>query len=165
MTIKFYFLALIFILISSCSILNKEEEFLLTPKGVKIKLRLAVEETEQRQGLSGLSPVQFSKDEGMLFVYHQMAPRRFWMPDTYFDLDIIFLSPDLTILHIEKNVPHHPGRQEPPPIPITATYIASHILEIRSDSPLALEMKIGEKLIWQGSRPLLEIKPKIHQQK
>ncbi len=153
------------LLLFSCSFFKQETFHLETAWGKKIPLRLAIEEEVQRKGLSGIPDSQFSTEEGMLFVYNEMAPRRFWMPDTYFDLDIIFLSEDLTIIQIERDVPHHPGKEEPPPIATTKTVMAYHILEMRSNSKVSKELKIGDKFIWRGPSPLPEIALRTHQQK
>lgn len=80
-----------------------------------MNVRLAITRLEHSKGLSGIKPSDFSVNDSMLFVNDRMGERRFWMPDTYFNLDIIFLDSDLKIVGIEKNVPMHPGMGEPPP--------------------------------------------------
>ena len=118
----------------------------LTPYGDKIKLRLAITPETQTRGLSVLRDHEFQDNEGMLFVYDKSGPRRFWMPDTYFNLDIYFLDSNYKILAVEKNVPHHPGRQEPPAIYQTKTYEAQHVLELKSSSKISKKLKKGNQL-------------------
>lgn len=118
--------------------------FLVPNSNDKIKLRLALTPEAQTKGLSGMKPQDFSEDEGMLFVYDKSGPRRFWMPDTYFNLDIYFLDANYKILAAEKNVPFHPGRQEPPLIYQTKTYNAQYVLEMKSSSPISKILKVGE---------------------
>lgn len=118
----------------------------ITPSGEKIKLRLATTPEAQSRGLSGIKSHEFADNEGMLFMYNQSAPRRFWMPDTYFNLDIYFLDANFKILAVEKNVPHHPGRQEPPLIYQTKTYVSQHVLEMKSSSKISKKLKAGDKL-------------------
>lgn len=130
------------------------------PKGEVIDLRLAISSEEHQRGLSGLKPSQFGFNEGMLFISEQMSPKKFWMPDTYFALDIIFLDQNLTIVGIEKNVPFHPGFQEPPEIYRTKIYQAQHVLECKSGSPFTSLLKVGDKLKFIGSKNLLETKLK-----
>ena len=93
--------------------------------------------------VSGLRTLEIN--QGMLFVYKEEGPRRFWMPDTYFNLDIIFLDKNLVIVAIEKNVPHHPGRKVPPPIYSTKTYRAKYVLEIKANSPVSHDMNSRQK--------------------
>ena len=56
---------------------------------------------------------------------------------------------------MEKNVPHHPGNQTPPPIYTTPIYDAQYVLEIRADSPLGKHIRIGSQFLWD-SKPSLE---------
>lgn len=117
----------------------------ITPYGDKIKLRMALTPEAQSKGLSGVKPQEFGEDEGMLFVYEKSGPRRFWMPDTYFNLDIYFLDAQYIVVAVEKNVPFHPGRQEPPLIYQTKTYEAQHVLEMKSSSKISKKIKKGDR--------------------
>lgn len=136
----------------------KKADFKLSNgKKEKVSLRLALTRQEHQQGLSGIKDTDFKKDEAMLFVNEGMGPRRFWMPDTYFNLDIIFLDKDLKVVGIEANVPFHPGPQEPPVIYRTKTYDAQFVLETKAGSPFSKGLKVGDKLNWEGSSTLSEI--------
>lgn len=128
----------------------------------EIKLRFALTKVEHTKGLSGLKPNQFSMKEGMLFVNKEMGPRKFWMPDTYFNLDIIFLDQDLKIVGIEKDVLAHPGMNTPPEIVTTQIYNAQFILEVKSKNPFSKNLKTGDQLIFKGNTNLSEIVSKIH---
>ncbi|MBT6401201.1 DUF192 domain-containing protein [candidate division WWE3 bacterium] len=44
-------------------------------------------------------------EEGMFFVFPTEDKHRFWMANTYIPLDIIWISSDNRIVHIEENVP------------------------------------------------------------
>ena len=57
---------------------------------MEIRTSLAIADKTKAQGLSGKRSSDFSQDQGMLFVFPKIGPRRFWMRDTYFNLDIIF---------------------------------------------------------------------------
>jgi uncharacterized membrane protein (UPF0127 family) len=122
--------------------------------GRQLKIDLALTASEQIRGISGIKAKDFAGDRGMLFVYWDYARRQFWMPDTHFDLDIFFLDKDLKILAVERNVPHYPGRQNPSKIPRTKTVLSAHVLEMKSDSPLAKELKPGQTLKWSAKLPL-----------
>lgn len=127
--------------------------------GQKINVYVAKGAEKQTQGLSGVLEEDFKDDEAMLFYYEEDGPRRFWMPDTYFNLDIFFLDQDLRVIDIERNMPAHPGRSEPPRIAQTRTIISRHVLELKSSAKKSREIKIGDQLTWtseQGS--LSEIK-------
>ncbi|MFZ4712406.1 MAG: DUF192 domain-containing protein [Bacteriovoracaceae bacterium] len=129
--------------------------------GEELKVRLAISIEEQTQGLSGLKDADFQNDEAMLFFYTEDSDRMFWMPDTYFNLEIYFLDKDLTILAVERDVPFHPTRNVPPKIPTTKVHYCRHVLEIKSSSPLAKKIKPGDKLSWTGVPTLWEIEAGI----
>jgi uncharacterized membrane protein (UPF0127 family) len=122
--------------------------------GRQLKIDLALTASEQIRGVSGIKAKDFANDRGMLFLYWDYAQRQFWMPDTYFDLDIFFLDKDLKILEVQRNVPHYPGRQNPSKIPRTKKVLSAHVLEMKSDSPLAKELKPGQTLKWSAKLPL-----------
>ena len=130
--------------------------------GKSVVLRLAITRAEHQKGLSGLTPKEFGLHEGMLFINPQMGIRQFWMPDTYFNLSIIFLDSNLKIVGIEPNVPHHPGFQEPPLIYRTKEYYAQYVLETKSESLFNKKLKAGDQLTWVGKISLSEIKSNIH---
>jgi hypothetical protein len=132
------------------------------PSGESLRVRLAITMEEQTQGLSGIKDNDFQNDEAMLFFYKDDADRLFWMPDTYFNLDIFFLEKDLTVVGIDRDVPFHPGRNTPPKIATTKVHYCRHVLELKSASPLAKKIKPGDKLSWTSSPSLWEIEANIH---
>ena len=70
------------------------------------------------------------------------------MPDTYFDLDILFLDGNFKITHIERNVPHHPSRKGA--IPRVPPQRAHYVLEIKGRTPLSKKLKKGMLLQFTG---------------
>jgi uncharacterized membrane protein (UPF0127 family) len=135
-----------------------------TPAGKVIELRLAISMKQKQQGLSGVKKADFPKNHGMLFLYGKASHQSFWMPDTYFDLDIFYLSRKLEILKVHRDVPHHPGRKNPTSIPRVPSEYAHHVLEMRSDSPIAKKLKPGDKLTWSSTPALWQIVRDIRQQ-
>ncbi|MBT3586488.1 MAG: DUF192 domain-containing protein [Halobacteriovoraceae bacterium] len=132
------------------------------PNGKKLAVKLAITGEEQNRGLSGVKADQFKNSQALLFFYSKKSAKRFWMPDTYFNLDIIFLDKHLKILAIEKNVPAHPGNSGVPKIAMTGTYFAQHVLEIKSSGGYGKGLKKGSILKWTSSPSLSEIESKIH---
>jgi uncharacterized membrane protein (UPF0127 family) len=135
---------------------------LATNWGELIHVELAVSKKDQTLGLSGRKKGSLKENQGMLFLYKDKTLKSFWMPDTYFDLDIIFLDKNLKILNIQRKVRHHPGRKEPPAIARTPSVLSRHVLELAADSKLSKKLKVGEQLKWLGPVPLFEIISKIH---
>lgn len=143
---------------------GKELFKIQNPHGVSVELDLALTRAQHTQGLSGLKSKDFSDSRGMLFVNESVGPRRFWMPDTYFNLDIIFLDPNLKIVGIEKNVPAHPGNLRPASIYKTGTYAAQFVLETRAGAAFGKNLKKHDQLKFIGPTSLSEITLKIRQQ-
>ncbi len=133
---------------------------LALPSGKIIDTRLAITSAEQTQGLSGTKSQDFGPHDGLLFYYLMDDLKGFWMPDTYFDLAIIFLDKDLKVIAWEI-APHHPGMTEPPQIYRTKTYLSRHVLEIRADSPLVKELQVGLQFKLVSKIPLSKIESKI----
>lgn len=143
--------------------LGKDVFGMNNPSGNKITLRLSLSRAEHSKGLSGVKTQDFSQKEGMLFVNPEMAPRRFWMPDTHFNLDIVFLDSALKVVAVEKNVPAHPGTVEPPLIYKTGTYIAQFVLETKAGAPFTKHLKKDDVLKFTGPISLSEIVSKTRQ--
>lgn len=138
---------------------------LINPKGEQITLTLAVTQEERSQGLSGIRPENFSEKQGMLFISKEEETQHFWMPNTYFNLDITFLDKNLKIVAIEKNVPFHNksvGRQ---PIYRTAPHWAQFVLETKAQSPFSKDLQTGQTLKWQSATSLSEIVQGIRPQR
>ena len=146
-------------------LLAMESGKILLPSGLVLSTQLAITIEEQQQGLSGVASKDFKSDQAMLFVYKQTGMRSFWMRDTYFNLDIIFLNKDLKVLAIAKNLPAHPGDKEPPPIHRTSPVWARHVLEVRADSPAAREIKTGMVLKWASKISLSQIISNTHRRR
>ena len=49
------------------------------------------------EGMMHLKNEDFKDDDGMMFVFPDEAPRKFWMHDTLIDLDITYCGKDGTI--------------------------------------------------------------------
>lgn len=128
-----------------------------TPDGKSLPLILAITPEEQEKGLSGVQPNEWPGEFAMLFPSLEDTYRTFWMPDTYFDLDIFFLDKDLKIIGIERKVKHHPGRENEKLIPRTRSYLCRHVMEMHSDSSISLSLNVGDKITWKDSYSLEQI--------
>ncbi len=165
-------LLLLFVLFPSCKKHDSNDRFetiretnLVLPSGHLLKTSLAITEEEQRQGLSGIQPDQFSDERGLLFFYLEDGQRRFWMIDTYFPLDIIFLDSALNVIAVEKNVPFYPFQKFSPDIPTTKIIWARHVLEIKAGTSLGEEIKTGVRLQITGASSLSKIEQEIRRLK
>ena len=129
---------------------------LTTSTGASIKTRVALKWKDQEQGLSGVQPEDFEDDQAVLFFNLEDAERNFWMPDTYFDLDLFYLDQNLKIIDIVRKLPHYKGRANPDLIPRARSVWSRHVLEMKSGSPISSALKIDETLQWKSEMPLTE---------
>lgn len=134
---------------------------LITPSGETIKTTLAITPAEQEQGLSGVKSEDFDEDQGMFFFYLVDDMKYFWMPDTYFDLDIIFLDKDLQVLDIIRKLPFYVGRANQDLIPRARGVWARHALEMKATSAISQKLKAGDKLEWKGALSPSELEAKL----
>lgn len=70
--------------------------------GTVVSVRVADTELLRQKGLSGVKSLE--KNTGMLFVFEKPGKHSFWMKDMFMPIDIIWISEDNTIVHIEKNI-------------------------------------------------------------
>jgi uncharacterized membrane protein (UPF0127 family) len=65
-------------------------------------VEVAQTSVERQKGLSGHMPLL--ENSGMLFVFDRPDDYGFWMKDMFFPLDIIWISNDYRVVHLEKNI-------------------------------------------------------------
>jgi uncharacterized membrane protein (UPF0127 family) len=133
-----------------------EKGIIELPSGKKLTTYLAKTDEQQQMGLSHIQENDFREDEGMLFLDESYSARQFWMPNTHFDLDIIFLNEDLYVLDIHRQLKHFPSDEPKSSIPLSKRVYCKHVLEIKSTSPLAREIEIGMVLKWISPKNLLQ---------
>jgi len=71
--------------------------------GLVVQVELARTPDERANGLSGRASL--AQDAGMLFIFPNEQPQTFWMKDTRFPLDFVWISADLRVLGVQENVP------------------------------------------------------------
>ena len=123
-----------------------------------LNVKLAIGPYETSLGLSGVTPDKFKNEQGLLFFFLDDSERLFWMPDTYFNLDIIFLDENLKVLFIEKNISAHPGRSENPPIPRAHVIKCRYVLEVKANMPFGNSLELGDTLIFNSKFTLENIR-------
>lgn len=151
---------LLFLLLLSCNdtlhFKNYETGEIILPSGETLTIYLADTPDKQAQGLSHIKPSEFKDNEGMFFYGTKDSLRQFWMPETFFDLDIIFLNKDLYVLEVDKAVKHFEKRIPEHLVPRAKAVTARHVLEIKASSPLASKIEPGMMLKWLKKPNLLQ---------
>ena len=67
-----------------------------------LSVELADSPSERGKGLSGRDYI--GEAQGMLFVFENSSRHGFWMKDMNFAIDILWISDELSIVHVEKGV-------------------------------------------------------------
>ena len=103
-TLKIAAILLILMLLGGCGCENGATET-IEISGQPFVLEVASDEPSIARGLGGRD--QLAAGEGMLFVFPNNLPRRFWMKDCLIDIDIMFLDPlgRITSIHTMKAEP------------------------------------------------------------
>lgn len=163
---KFLTLCLLFVLASCQSESRKlsRDIELITPKNDVIETRLAITLPEQEQGLSGVKPEDFKDSQGMFFYYENDGDKYFWMPDTYFDLDLFYLDKDLKVIDVVRKLAHHIGRHNQDLIPRARGVWCRHVLEMKASSPVAAQIQVGDQLRLKGALKLSDLEKKIKEE-
>lgn len=107
---------------------------------LNIDLEFAQNDYETQTGLMYRSGMKNS--EGMLFIFPDERMRSFYMKNTQFPLDIIYLNSDQEIVHIHKNaVPYDENS-------ISSQKPAQYVLEINAGLSNEKQLKVGQILSW-----------------
>ncbi len=136
---------------------------LASPSGEMIEASIAYTSQDQQKGLQNVKEEDFGDNEGKLFFYLKTSPRTFWMPNTYFNLDIFYLDENLKIIDIVWNLEHYTGDVNSE-IPRAPTIASRHVLEMKNGSPISSKLRIGDHLGWNSPLSLLQTELKIRQQ-
>lgn len=119
---------------------------LTTVQGHSVNIYLAITPSEQERGLSGVQEKDFKDNEGMIFYYKEASEKHFWMPDTYFNLDLIYLDQNFKVLDIIRNLPHYKGRSNSHLIPRARGVWSHHVLEMKASSQISQAIRVGDLL-------------------
>ena len=115
------------------------------PDGRAFRLELARTAEEQSRGYMFRERV--GRDEGMLFLFGEEGFHSFWMKNCEVPLDILWLSGDLQVVHLEPNLP--PCRRDPCP-GYQSMRKARFVLEIRGGMAGRTGIKVGDFIRLEG---------------
>lgn len=83
---------------------------------IPMRVDIADSDAEREQGLSGRDDLEVT---GMIFVFDASDYHNIWMKDMRFAIDVIWISEDLTVVGITKNLtPDTYPRSFRPPVPV-----------------------------------------------
>jgi len=104
----------------------------------KVDIEIADSEYEIQTGLMYRSSMK--KNQGMLFVFPDELPRSFYMKNTQFPLDIIFINGNHKIVSFQENA--KPFNEASLP----SGYPAKYVLELNSGMVNEWAIKVGDSI-------------------
>lgn len=97
------------------------------------------------KGLSGR--LQLAEDEAMLFVFEHPGKYGFWMKDMLFPIDMVWISENGTVVHIERRVSPDTYTKNEPPQTFINTPDAKYVLELASGQAEKYGLYLGSKVL------------------
>jgi uncharacterized membrane protein (UPF0127 family) len=111
------------------------------PDGTKINLEVAKTPEQQMMGL--MYRPALPDDRGMLFVFPNAQPVRFWMKNVPVSLDMVFLNQGI-IKYIKTDAP--PCESEPCPTYGPSGEDIDQVIELRAERATELNLQVGDRI-------------------
>ena len=114
-----------------------EDRYVVYIGEATLAVTLADEPAERKQGLSGVK--QLDDLEGKLFLFDTAELHGIWMKEMLFPIDIFWISDDLKVVHIEKDV-----QPESFPDVFAPTEPARYVLETNAFFADTYRVEVGD---------------------
>jgi uncharacterized protein len=111
---------------------------------IKIDIEIADNDYERQLGLMNRQSME--EMQGMLFIFPQQQYQSFWMRNTLFSLDMLFINSNKDIVTIHKNTTPLSEQSYPSSAP------AIYVLEVNAGFCDRHNIKLGDKIFWIGSK-------------
>jgi uncharacterized membrane protein (UPF0127 family) len=111
---------------------------------IKIDIEIADNDYERQLGLMNRQSME--EMQGMLFIFPQQQYQSFWMRNTLFSLDMLFINSNKEIVTIHKNTTPLSEQSYPSTAP------ALYVLEVNAGFCDRHNIKLGDKIFWIGSK-------------
>ena len=121
----------------SLQILQQKTDSLL----VRLDIEIADNEYETATGLMYRSSME--PEQGMLFIFDDVAMRSFYMKNTEFPLDIIFLDAENRIVSFQKNA--QPYNETG----LSSLVPAKYVLEINAGLADKWSLEVGDRMVFE----------------
>ena len=122
------------------------------PDGAILEAEVAATPNARTQGL--MFREHLEAEAAMLFVFERDDFEKFWMKNTWVDLDILYLGPDRRIRHIFAAVPRTTKTTPDESIPRVRAR-AQYVLELSAGASGLHQLKVGDQLTfeWPPAQP------------
>jgi len=114
------------------------------PNGTRIQVELA--DTNEKRALGLMFREHLPNDRGMLFVFSEPGQWLFWMKNTMFPLDIVWLDHRKKIVDLVENIP---GCRGDPCLQYQPAQDASYALEVPAGSVKREKLAKGMRLSFE----------------
>lgn len=118
-----------------------EEATIRFPSGTTIQAELALTPDQRAKGLMFRDSLEANR--GMLFVFPEPSFHDFWMKNCRFPIDMIWLSSEKKIVHIERAVP--PCKEDPCPS-YGSFRRAQYVIEVVAEFSRQEKLKVGDTI-------------------
>lgn len=123
---------------------EKASARLAFPSGSVVEAEIAFTPAERATGLMFRETLPMG--EGMLFIFEEEDFHSFWMLNMKFSIDIIWLSSEKRIVHIEHNAPPCPAEPCPSYQPMQK---ALYVIEVPAGFAKKEDLRMGMKILIQ----------------
>ena len=110
---------------------------------IKIDIEIADNDYERQLGL--MNRESMKEMQGMLFIFPVERYQSFWMLNTLFSLDMLFINSNKEIVTIHKNTTPLSEQSYPSSEP------AQYVLEVNGGFCDRHNISLGDKVFWMGS--------------
>lgn len=124
-------------------VFKKEGELMLYPAekdSVLAKLNIEIAETDYETQTGLMYRQGMEKNQGMLFIFPDVAMHSFYMKNTEFSIDLIFIKEDLTVGSIQENAQPLSEKSLSSKVPI------KYVLEVNSGLTKNWSLKVGDRI-------------------
>jgi uncharacterized membrane protein (UPF0127 family) len=129
-------------LIATLACSRSPKAVFVTPSG-KIEVRLTIARTAEERERGLMFKSSLADGEGMVFLFEDEQPRRFWMKHTFVPLDIVFLDETGRVVDVLENLPVCPS--EPCPV-YTSRFPSRTALELKAGFAARHGIRTGTKV-------------------
>lgn len=110
----------------------------------KFKLELAITEDQISTGL--MNRASLGDNEGMLFIFSQARPRRFWMKNCLIPIDVIYLDPRGRIVSMQEMKPPPKDTSDADQTYYPSQYPAQFAIELNGGMAKKLKLEAGQQI-------------------
>ncbi len=111
------------------------------------QMQVEIASTDQQRKIGLMNRLNLDQDRGMLFIFDKQGVLYFWMKDTLFPLDMVFIDQKGIIQDIVRNAQPCTG-SDADCLKISPRKPVRYVLEINAGEADRLGLKLGDTVSW-----------------